>query len=901
MRVCESCGTCSDDQFELCALDGGALRPVFPGSRILAGRYRLERKLAQGAMGQVYEAEHLAVGSRVAVKVMQPSQRDVSVSLQRFHKEARILGAVKHPNAVLITDFDVDHRDDGDVAFLVTELLRGRSLADLLDAQRQLTLDEVTKIITPLSDALEEAHAQGIIHRDLKPSNVFLERLRDGSEIVKVLDFGIAKLLAKKSSIEGAPAPVDLPALGTDIDLRAEIMSALDEEPVDAPTVSGRSARRDAATTSSSGADPASTYAGLMVGTIPYMAAEQMTGERVTRRSDVHALAVIIFEMLSGQLPFDGDDDDVITQKLADDRPSLRELGIDVDDELDAVLKAAFAADADARPERVSILAEAVANASRRRRGAVVDPVGELSLRLSTTARALQRLDDASDAGDVDIVRDTILSAGAALSRSRELLPLVQAALSAPPQAALVSAFVELDDAVAVARGAVAALDVRDPDAQAHLLLMWRQLDAFSTAVGALFDDGDGEGGVVEADGLVHDVDLFGDALAGDDDLVPYSALVAALSGKDSLAASDAAAAIIGERVDETVLALQAGGALAKALFDGLWAFSDTILLRDLGVEKGALRFLPMLSHHPLDQGRFSLIMRALRDRRGTAILDELDAMGVTAGEPVFRCLLLHPVDEVRKGAAARLPLASIWTVVAHPRTPLVTIVSLFFELKKRGHGDHLKVFFFCVRDAMAKAATSELQSAVILVRAFFDIPSFHEDLIFEPLLELERHLRTRAGGAGLLDESYARALAVFVGAGVHDEVPLERLRDVPLALQRKLAREGRFLSTFIAHHNERIARETVPHLLRLDDITRFLRVVTMHRVVLIELAKRRRFFKKDAPKLALLGHPKTPAAVARGYIGLVSDEQLRQLSTNRHINPEVRRLIQVTLRQEKV
>ena len=176
-----------------------------------------------------------------------------------------------------------------------------------------------------------------------------------------------------------------------------------------------------------------------MVGTIPYMAAEQMTGERVTRRSDVHALAVIIFEMLSGQLPFDGDDDDVITQKLADERPSLRELGVEVDPHLEAILQAAFAADPDARPERVSVLADAVAQASRRRRGAVADPVGELALRLSTTARALQRLDDDDvNAVDADVVRDTILSAGAALSRSRELLALAGQALAAPPQAVLV-------------------------------------------------------------------------------------------------------------------------------------------------------------------------------------------------------------------------------------------------------------------------------------------------------------------------------------------------------------------------------------------------------------------------------------------------------------------------------
>ena len=91
-------------------------------------------------------------------------------------------------------------------------------------------------------------------------------------------------------------------------------------------------------------------------------------------------------------------------------------------------------------------------------------------------------------------------------------------------------------------------------------------------------------------------------------------------------------------------------------------------------------------------------------------------------------------------------------------------------------------------------------------------------------------------------------------------------------------------------------ATETVPHLLRLEDITKYLRLATIHRAVLVDLAKRRRFFKKDAPRLALLSNPKTPASLARAYIGLVADEQLKQLAANRHINPDVRRLIQQAL-----
>lgn len=629
-----------------------------------------------------------------------------------------------------------------------------------------------------------------------------------------------------------------------------------------------------------------------MVGTVPYMASEQMTGERVTRKSDVHALAVMMFEMLAGRLPFDGEDDDIIAAKLADERPSLREQGVDVDEALDALLMRCFASDPEERPDRVSVLAAAVQQAAARRRGAEDDPVGALALRLSTMARALGRLEDARDEADVGVVRDTLLSAGGMLLKARSLVAPARARLAAPPQKALVSSFVEMDDVVAGARSAVGAVARKDADAAAQLLVVWRQLDTFTREVGALLEDDEAPAELDPLAAVIADAAPAGPGAPPR----PWPELVEAMLGRDQLEASDACDAALDDRVDDTVRTLQEGGEAAGRLIAGLWRFADAILLHDIGAERGALRFLPLLANHPADAGRFGAVMAALRDRRGVVVVEEVPAD--PANEPLLRCLLLHPIAEVRRAAAGRLPILGLWGVASHARTPLAALVTIFRELKKRGHTDHLKVFFFCVRDSLLSASTAELQEAVILVRAFFEEPAFHEDLLFEPLLELERHLRERADAAGLLDESYARALAVFVGGGAHDEVQLEHLRDVPLPLQRKLAREGRFLSTFVCHVNDRIAMETVPHLLRLDDVTRFLRLPTLHRTVLVELAKRRRFFKKDVPKLALLAHPKTPAAMARAYIHLVADEQLRQLAQNRHINPEVRRLIQAALQR---
>ena len=920
MKVCDGCGDCFDDGFDFCAACGSGLREAFAGSRILSGRYRLEKKLAEGAMGMVFEAVHLAVGSRVAVKVMQPQQKDVQVALQRFHKEARILGAVKHPHAVLITDFDVDERPVP-VPFLVTELLRGRSLATLLDLAKKLTLDEVERIITPLCDALEEAHAQGIIHRDLKPSNVFLEKLRDGSEIVKVLDFGIAKLMISGSASETSsrvPAAIQFDMANTDggaaagtfghttpRDLRDEILSAIDDDDEFPVSTAKRPTRPERGPSSSSESRlrrGTTTWAGLMVGTVPYMAPEQMTGDRVTRRADVHALAVLVFEMLSGRLPFDGDDDDIIAQKLATadpaERPSLKEIGVAVDDALDAVLTRCFAYDPEERPESVRAIGDAVAKAARARRGdAPVDAIAALSLRMSTAARALAPLEDV-DTHDVtrDRCRDTLLAAGVSLEKARALLPLAKKALAAPPQSQLVSAHLELDDAVAAVRDPLTRIAGRDVDGGSYLLLLWRRIDGFVTAVGDILDAKDDNNDDAAPDPLLA---LLNETPRSQARPATLSSLVGKLLSKDALGASDALDVLLDERASDVVRALSAGDAEAVHLSNGLWRHADALLLRDVGAERSALRFLPLLAHSEVNEPgpggeaprRFALLIDALRDRRGALVVSDLQAR-LSDPRPALRCLLLHPVVETRKAAAAALTVSELWTAIAHPNTPVAVLRFLFEHLRDHGHPDHLKVFFFCVYATVGAASAPELKEALALVRACFDVSCFHEDLLFEPLLDLEKGLRARADVAGVLDESYVRAVAVFVEGGARDETPLEHLRDVPLPIQRKLAREGRFLSTFVCHGNERVAQETLPHLLRLEDITRFLRLVQIHRSLLVALAKRRRFFKKDPPKLALLGNPKTPAGIARLFIGLVSEEQLRQLSNNRQINPDVRRLI---------
>ncbi|MCC7111760.1 MAG: protein kinase, partial [Deltaproteobacteria bacterium] len=523
MKLCESCGACLEDVEGTCGYDGGELRTLCSGSRVIGGRYLLEQRVSAGAMGIVLRATHLQVGSTVAVKLMRPGP-ERHVALARFQREAQILGRIKHPNAVLVMDFGVDTRASEAVPYLVMEYLRGESMLAHLERHAPLTLAQAERILTPLCDAVEEAHAVGVIHRDLKPSNVVLERLRDGSEIVKVLDFGIGKFIASGAPPRAIPAPVSLadgtPVVGDDkrpgrrgsaadaegaepglnddadgldeldeLDELAELLA--EDEPAEeaddaalaeAPTLPGRAARAVLEPTPPH--DP-TTSAGLMIGTVPYMAAEQMTGERITRAADVHAVAVMIFQCLSGRLPYEGDDDEIIAAKLGDERPSLRELGIDVAEALDELLRRAFARDPAERPGSVRELAVAL------RQAAGAEPEGDSATAAEPAALArvlvtsLESVDAALRASHGARVgedhyaraRDRLLAASEPLQRLHDALTV------APPvqRGNAAAALDELEGAVAAVRRALARLGSQPAGGGEELVdylrALWTRLD----------------------------------------------------------------------------------------------------------------------------------------------------------------------------------------------------------------------------------------------------------------------------------------------------------------------------------------------------------------------------------------------------------------------------------------
>src|SRR5690242_10803805 len=188
---------------------------------VLDEKYRLEHLLGKGGMGAVYLATHLGTERYVALKLISPQFMRNNEFVERFKREARAAGRLRHPNVVDVTDFGFTNLHAGKVAYLVMEYLDGCTLGDVLAEEKRLPLEWVADILDQVCSAVHEAHQQGIVHRDLKPDNIWLEPNRLGSYRVKVLDFGIAKL-----GEAGPPVVDDDPAATIIDDSAAAIASA---------------------------------------------------------------------------------------------------------------------------------------------------------------------------------------------------------------------------------------------------------------------------------------------------------------------------------------------------------------------------------------------------------------------------------------------------------------------------------------------------------------------------------------------------------------------------------------------------------------------------------------------------------------------------------------------------
>jgi len=272
MPVCEKCHHDSIPGALFCVFCGTTFAAAPPETPVpdpwlgqtLKGIYLIQQRIAAGGMGQVYKALHLALDAPFAVKIVKRGLLSDPGVVARFQREARAVSKIRHPNVIAVTDFG--QTEDGTL-FMVMEFVSGRSLGRVVAEEAPLQEHRVVHIGAQILSAFAEAHAHQVLHRDLKPDNVMIESRRDAPDSVKVLDFGIAKL-----------------------------------QMADASTL---------------------TRAGLVCGTPGYMSPEQLLGGELDARSDLYSVGVVLYEMLTGRLPFDATTPVHLAQRLMAEVPEL--------------------------------------------------------------------------------------------------------------------------------------------------------------------------------------------------------------------------------------------------------------------------------------------------------------------------------------------------------------------------------------------------------------------------------------------------------------------------------------------------------------------------------------------------------------------------------------------------
>ncbi|MGA0919618.1 MAG: protein kinase domain-containing protein [Gemmatimonadaceae bacterium] len=293
-KICPTCGTEYPLSERFCPRDGTALRAAANQSDLLgsvvADRYHILKKLGAGGMGTVYLAEHVKMGRKSALKVMNPGMNTDPDAVARFNREASNASRLSHPNICGIYDFG--ETPDG-MIYLAMEFIEGSALTDIIEQGGPLQPARAASIIHQTADALQIAHDAGIVHRDLKPDNIMVAKNRDGSDLVKVVDFGIAK--ASTSEAQNV------------------------------------------------------TKTGMVVGTPEYMSPEQLAGDKLDGRSDIYALGLVAFNCLTGALPFSATSaQEAMIMRLTDVPRALAEVRPDVawPEAVQATLDLALARDA---------------------------------------------------------------------------------------------------------------------------------------------------------------------------------------------------------------------------------------------------------------------------------------------------------------------------------------------------------------------------------------------------------------------------------------------------------------------------------------------------------------------------------------------------------------------------
>ncbi len=311
MSTCPKCGTQYPNNVRFCTRDGAVLEDDAPAEaaqigKVVAGKYRLDAYLSRGGMGSVFRATHLMLEKPLALKIIKPELVGSSEFVRRFQREARAATSLNHPNIVSV--YDLGQAEDG-ILYIAMELVDGPSLKDAIQRGGPMDPVRIARLTRQVLSALALAHRNQIVHRDLKPQNIMLATDRDGNELAKLVDFGIAKTFDDRTQL---------------------------------------------------------TATGFAIGTPQYMAPEQASGTDVDGRSDLYSLGIILYEMLVAEVPFNAPSTPAILVKHLTEapvRPSLRRSDVKVHGGLEDVAVRCLEKDPAKRFQSAEEMAQAIAAA----------------------------------------------------------------------------------------------------------------------------------------------------------------------------------------------------------------------------------------------------------------------------------------------------------------------------------------------------------------------------------------------------------------------------------------------------------------------------------------------------------------------------------------------------------
>lgn len=329
MKICPRCNTKYDDKDNVCNHDGVRLQKLEEKAddkfdaligTVLEGRFKIISKLGQGGMGAVYKAEQVRMNRMCAIKVIPEEMAKNADAIDRFDREAKMSALINDPHAVTVYDFG---STENGMYFLAMEYVEGETLSSLMRREGILPLSRVLPIVHQSGEALSAAHKQNMVHRDLKPDNIMISK-KDGHDWVKILDFGIAKQTAE--------------------DHRNDL-----------------------------------TGTGLVIGTPLYMSPEQLSGEKLDSRSDIYSYALIVYQMLTGCLPFQGENAQALMIKRLTDNPmppTMANPNVQIPPGVEAAILAALARD---RNMRTPIMAQFVEQLENGARGITTGPTYQIN------------------------------------------------------------------------------------------------------------------------------------------------------------------------------------------------------------------------------------------------------------------------------------------------------------------------------------------------------------------------------------------------------------------------------------------------------------------------------------------------------------------------------------------